>query len=343
MNVKQFVVRVGLPIVALGALAVVIYPRLNAQNVPEWMNQDDNWAATKQTLQDFGDRFATSEEMFDALKQAAGANAKSPSWQQLGDATFDWSGIYTRTKGALHFDPDLAPESGPVTARLTPAGDAVVKRKADQLAKTGGEYDPISDCRPPGTPRWFSEPFLHEFIVTPNQTWLINEMVNDVRRVYTDGRAHTPADDAYPSWNGDTIGFWNGDVLVAHTKYLMSGQYQRGVQPNYSEQVSVVERWHKVDSKTLQADVWVFDPVNLTKPWYTRQSWTRLTNDDTSLRIRYWDCRENSNNSIITTESGTSQFRDFNFVPDDAAASSDDAVRRAQQGRAPTAAAEQPK
>ena len=121
-------------------------------------------------------------------------------------------------------------------------------------------------------------------------------MVNDVRRVYTDGRSHTPEDDAYPSWNGDTVGFWDGDVLVTHTKYLMKGQYQRGVQPNYSEKTETVERWHKVDAKTLQADVWVFDPVNLAKPWYTRQSQTQLTNDDKQLRIRYWDCRENSNN-----------------------------------------------
>jgi hypothetical protein len=109
----------------------------------------------------------------------------------------------------------------------------------------------------------------------------------------------------------------------------MSGQYQRGVQPNYSDQVTTVERWRKVDPKTLQADVWVFDPVNLAKPWYTRQSWTQLTNDDHALRIRYWDCRENSNNAIIVTDNGTSQFPDLNFVDNDAAVSSDSAVKNA--------------
>jgi hypothetical protein len=215
---------------------------------------------------------------------------------------------------SLQYDLDLAADSGPVSAKLTPAGEAAVKAKADQLKRTGGEYDPLSDCRPPGTPRWFTEPFLKEWVVTPNQTWLMNEMVNDVRRVYTDGRDHTPEDDAYPSWNGDTIGFWDGDVLVAHTKYLYKGQYQRGVQPNYSEQTTVVERWHKVDSKTLQADVWVFDPVNLAKPWYTRQSWTKLTDDKKELRLRYWDCRENANNNIVVTKEGTSQFAGFTFV-----------------------------
>jgi hypothetical protein len=331
MSVKQLLVRIGLPVVLVVALAALIYPLVSAQDVPDWVDQDAAWDTSKAALQTFGERFESSDAMFEALRQAAGGGARSPSWAQMGEAAFDWSGIFTRTKGGLHFDPDLAPESGPVTAKLTPAGEQIVKAKADQLATKGGEYDPISDCRPPGTPRWFTEPFLHEFIVTPGQTWLINEMVNDVRRVYTDGRAHTPAEDAYPSWNGDTIGFWDGDVLVAHTRYLMPGQYQRGVQPNYSDQTTIVERWHKVDAKTLQADVWVFDPVNLAKPWYTRQSWTQLTNDDKQLRIRYWDCRENSNNAIITTDAGTSQFPDFDFVPNDADASSDEAVKKAQE------------
>ncbi|MEQ1760240.1 MAG: hypothetical protein ABL986_18135 [Vicinamibacterales bacterium] len=333
MTARQLLVRVGLPVALVGLLAILVYPMASAQDVPDWANQDGNWEQTKASLQAFGERFPTSEAMFEAFKQAAGGGAAAPSWQQMGEPAFDWSGIYTRTKGGLHYDADLAPESGPVTAQLTPAGALVVQKKAEQLARTGGEYDPLSDCRPPGTPRWFTEPFLHEYIVTPGQTWLINEMVNDVRRVYTDGRAHTPTEDAYPTWNGDTIGFWNGDVLVAHTKDLMSGQYQRGVQPNYSDQTTVVERWHKVDAKTLQADVWVFDPVNLAKPWYTRQSWTQLTNDDKQLRIRYWDCRENPNNSIITTENGSSQFPDFDFVPDDAAVSSDADVKKAQEAK----------
>ena len=154
------------------------------------------------------------------------------------------------------------------------------------------------------------------------------EMIHDTRVFYTDGRPHTPEEDAYASWNGDTVGFWDGDILVTHTKYLMSGQYQRGVQPNYSDMVQTVERWHKTDPKTLQVDVWIYDPVNLAKPWYTRQSYTQLTNDDYSLRLRYWDCRENQNNAIIVTENGTSQFPDFTFVDDDAAKSSDKDVKK---------------
>jgi hypothetical protein len=328
----KLVLSVGVALAALAAVAAVIISRVAAQPPPAWVDQDENWPDNRETLRTFGERFETSDALYEAFRQAAGGG-KPLAWPQMAEPAHDWSGIYTRTKGGLQFDPDMASGNGPASWKLTAAGAQVVKDKADRLARTGGEYDPISDCRPPGTPRWFTEPFLHEFIVTPDQTWLINEMVNDVRRVYTDGRAHTSEEDAYPSWNGDTIGFWDRGTLVAHTKYLFPGQYQRGVQPNYSDQTTVVERWRKVDAKTLQADVWVFDPVNLAEPWYTRQSWTVLTNDDKGLRIRYWDCRENPNNAIITTEAGTSQFPDFTFVPDDAAESDDPAVKKVQEGR----------
>lgn len=336
--------RVGAAYVRASVLVVGAFVVVGCRNEPAvtslaspaastpWVAQGDAWAEGKAGLQALGEQFDTSFAMYQKLKADAGGG-KALTWEQMALPAFDWSGIYTRSKGGLHFDPDLSFNEGPVSAQLTPAGQRVVDAKVAQLRSTGGEYDPISDCRPPGTPRWFTEPFLHEFIVTPDQTWLANEMVNDVRRVYTDGREHLPEDVAYPTANGDTIGFWDGDVLTSHTTYLMPGQYQRGVQPNYSEQVTTVERWRKVDDKTLQADVWVFDPVNLAEPWYTRQSWTQLTNDDRLLRINYWDCRENSNNEIIITDQGTSQFPDFTFVEDDAAVSRDPDVKE-QAGEA---------
>ena len=307
-----------------------VAPAAPAPTGMKWSSQAGNWPEEKARLQAFGEQYDSSWALYEKLR--ADAKGGQPLRAgQLALPAYDWSGIFTRTKGGLQFDPELDMRSGPDSAQLTAQGAAALQVKRDRLASTGGEYDPISDCRPPGVPRWLTEPFLHEFIVTPQQTLLINEMVNDVRRVYTDGREHTPDEDAYPTWNGDTIGFWDGDVLTMHTKYLNPGQFQRGVQPDYSEQTTLVERWRKVDEKTIQADVWVFDAVNLAKPWYTRQSWTKLSNDDYKLRIRYWDCRENSNNEILKKDDGTSQFRDFNFVPDDAATSSDDAVKKAQK------------
>jgi hypothetical protein len=42
-----------------------------------------------------------------------------------------------------------------------------------------------------------------------------------------------------------------------------------------------------------------------------------LTNDDLSLRIRYWHCGENQNNVIEQTETGSSDFADFTFTEKD--------------------------
>jgi len=306
---------------ALRSSAVVLAILLPAavaigQDQPEfigWVDRGDGgeaWLASKAELQALGEQFDTSLELYEYFKEQA-EGGDTLTWEDMAKPEYDWSGIFTRTGGGLSFDPDIPADQ--TTAKLTPEGEAARQEKIDLIATVGGEYDPISDCRPPGFPRWLTEPFLHEYIVTPDQTWAINEMVNDVRRIYTDGRDHTAPEDAYATWNGDTIGFWDDGMLITHTTYLMNGQYQRGIQPNYSDQVEVVERWKKIDGVTLQSDVWVFDPVNLAEPWYTRQSWTELANDDHFLRIRYWWCGENQNNAITQTPDGNSTFTDFTF------------------------------
>jgi hypothetical protein len=37
------------------------------------------------------------------------------------------------------------------------------------------------------------------------------------RRIFMDGRAHPPADEIVPTWNGHSIGAWEDDVLVVDT------------------------------------------------------------------------------------------------------------------------------
>jgi len=261
---------------------------------------------TKEEGLALGQQHKTAAELYQALRDQA-KGGKPLEWTSLPD----WRGVYTRAPVAgFAFDPET-PEGGPPTAKLTPAYEERMRKRIDGV-KNGIEWDPISTCSPPGHPRWLTEPFLREFIVTPEQTWLINEMVNDIRRIYTDGRDHVAPADRYPLYNGDSIGFWDGDKLVIHTSQMRAGQYQR-IQPGYSEQVETVEVWHKTDASTMTVDVWSFDPPALVEPWYAKQVYKKLSNDDQSLRIRYWDCGENQNNTVIQTDSGSSQFRDFTF------------------------------
>jgi hypothetical protein len=265
-------------------------------------------AATKARMIELGRQHETAWALYEALRKDANGGTRL-EWSRLPD----WRGVYTRARGGITYDPDQPPGALP-TAKLTPEFHARMLRRIED-AKRGVEWDPISTCAPPGHPRWLTEPFLKEFIVTPDQTWLINEMVNDIRRVYTDGRGHVPEADRYPLYNGDSIGFWDGDRLVIHTNQLREGIYQRR-NPDYTDQVETVEIWQRAGD-TIEVDVWVYDPPALVEPWYTRQSYAKLDDPDKALRIRYWHCGENQNNSVVQTPEGSTQFQDFTFTEKD--------------------------
>ncbi|HEU4619503.1 MAG TPA: hypothetical protein VFV10_15810 [Gammaproteobacteria bacterium] len=258
----------------------------------------------KEAMIRLGLEHATAAELFAALRRDAHGGAPLRA-----DAMPDWTGLWTRV-GPPFYDPDQKPTEL-TTAKLKPAALEEL-RKRRELSKQGVEYDPISDCSPPGFPRFLAIPFLREFIVTPGETWMTSETVNNMRRIYTDGRGHTPAEDAYPLWYGDSIGFWNDGKLVVHTSQLRANIFHRN-DPKFSDALETVEIWQKLDPETIVADVWAYDPETLEEPWFVRDTYKKVSNDDKSVRIGYWDCHENPNNVVIETEQGSSQFGDFTF------------------------------
>jgi len=220
----------------------------------------------------------------------------------------DWSGLWSRDLSqGLKFDSKQSGNGfnaplGPITADLTERYKAAFEQKLREVA-SGNEWDQLSDCLPAGFPRWLTEPFLREFIVTPDETWWINEQQSEARRIYTDGRGHVPEDTAHALWDGDSVGFWDDQTLVVHTIRLTHGEYQRS-QPDYSYQTSTLERIHMVDHDTIVDEVTVWGPKGLSKPWHVVMQYKRVT--DVGARIDMWSCE--SNNNVIRTASGSSQF-----------------------------------
>jgi hypothetical protein len=293
--------RISAAVVAATALALTA-TALAQQPVPA--------SAEKQRLTALGIEHKTARALYEHFKQEAN-NGQALTWAEAPD----WTGVWTREASPFFWDPDQGSPMALPTAKLTPEHERLLRDKLDKVSR-GIEFDPLSNCEPAGMPRWIVEPFLKEFVVSPQQTYLINEMQNEMRRVYTDGRDHPSQADAYPLWEGDSIGFWDGAKLVIHTSQMRAGQYQR-VQPFYTEQVETVEIWEKTDPTTMIVHVWAFDPPALAEPWYTRQVFKKLSNDDLSLRIRYWNCGENQNNAVEQTDTGTSDFSNFTFTDKD--------------------------
>ena len=74
-----------------------------------------------------------------------------------------------------------------------------------------------------------------------------------------------------------------------------------------------MEIWEKVDDRTIEVDVWIYDPPALVEPWYVKQRYSKVSDQDKQLRIRYWDCLENPNNTVYKTPEGSTQFKEFTF------------------------------
>lgn len=261
-------------------------------------------------MRELGLQHETARDLYQFLRQEADGGT-GLSWDDMPD----WTGLWTwEARGGFKFDPETPPDVL-TTAPLRPEFERRLEEEIERV-QNGVEYDPISSCAPPGFPRWLAIPFLREHIVRPEQTWLTSETVNNVRRIYTDGRDHMPEDERYPLDYGDSIGFWNDHRLIIHTNQLKAGIYQRQ-NPAYSNEVETVEIWEKVDDRTIEVDVWVYDPPVLTEPWYTKHRFFKLSNPDNLLRVRYWDCGENQNNEVYETEEGGTQFSDFTFTDAD--------------------------
>ena len=271
--------------------------------------------ANRQTPDEFkrmlamGVKYRTASELYAALKMAApGGGRQMPAFAQLPD----WSGLWQAGGGGNFFSAG----PGGVAPKLTAAAASALKQ-GEANEKSGIEYDEnLSQCGPPGYPRWLVIPFLREFIVRPEEAWLTSETVNNVRRIYTDGRDHPPVDERYPLYYGDSIGFWDGQKLVIHTNQLMERSMGRN-QPTQSDEMETVEIWQKLSPTTIKADVWIYDPGLYTEPWYVERRYNQVPNADKSLRIRYWSCNENPNNDVLKTPDGSTNYKDLTFTDKD--------------------------
>jgi hypothetical protein len=153
--------------------------------------------------------------------------------------------------------------------------DARVKQAREQFKV----YDPMGSCMVPhGMPRIIGGgPGPTEFLVTPEQTIIIWDYMNEMRRVYTDGRPHPPAAEYPPTVMGHSIGRWEGDTLVVDTIHLKAGIYDRSGAP-HSDQVHMVERIRRLPGDQIEFDLTIEDPVMFTGPWKLKRLY-RYTGD----------------------------------------------------------------
>jgi hypothetical protein len=64
-------------------------------------------------------------------------------------------------------------------------------------------------------------------------------------------------------WEGDSIGYWDGNDLVVHTQHFYHDYNLRGM----SDQAVIEERFRYIDENTLEYDFTVTDPLTWDESW----------------------------------------------------------------------------
>jgi hypothetical protein len=244
---------------------------------------------------------------------AAGSAAPERAWAQQviakdGHALPDWSGVWQMVGNTVFDQATKSPPNGvaglPNTTEAVPYNDTWKKMYEANKAKVAIDRfpDPVTTCgTPSGWPRDLNTPDTNEFVVRPEQSWIITENGPNVVRIYTDGRPHLSPDDIWPTYSGDSVGHWEGDTLVFYTigvKGWPSQIIDRTGAIN-SDHLHTVTRMRRIDAQTIEADITLDDSVAFTKPWHVVKRFRRLKDGS---RAYDYACGENQRN--IVTPSG---------------------------------------
>ena len=176
----------------------------------------------------------------------------------------------------------------------------------DQKSGGLGNY-PTARCLPSGMPRIMTFA-SHEYVITPETTYILLSSSDHLRRVFTDGRDWP--ENPTPTYGGYTIGRWidedgdgKYDVLEAESRYFKGPRAfdASGLPLAFDNQSIFKERFFidKVDKNILHVLTTVHDNA-LTRPWTSDRRYRRIQE-----RVEQWPenyCREGNANVVIGKE-----------------------------------------
>jgi len=244
------------------------------------------------------------------LAAAAALLSVSPAGAELNSARRlhafaklpDWTGVWERFNvGASDApsDPKELAEFIKAFDELRPPYNAEWEAKYQSALQLRRQSPPSAQasCAPLGFPLSMLFPSeMMQAIVTPEETTLLF-YTGGARHIATDGRQHPPSEERWATPWGDSVGHWEGQVLVVDTVATnapMGAGY--GVSVPLSEQVQVTERIRAPDKNTLEDHMTIIDPATLAHPWVLMIKYHHVSN---MPHILDRECTENDRNPVV--------------------------------------------
>jgi hypothetical protein len=177
---------------------------------------------------------------------------------------------------------------------FTPAG-----KKAYETNMAGFKDGSIEDkartvCVPDGIPRVWANPYPFEIVYgPPGNLTILYELSHQVRVIRMNKSMPTGRElIAFPSFNGYSIGRFEGDTLVIESAGFKGATFADATGAPQSDEMQTVERIRKTSPTELEVLVTVHDPENYTRDWQARF----LFNQRNDLRIEDYVCGEEHRN-----------------------------------------------
>jgi hypothetical protein len=235
-----------------------------------------------------------STEPLSALAPANLAKQRPPAPFNL---TGNWFIDVSENPDAWRFGPPYPP--------LKPAAQAHADASKKAAAEGKVYRDDIGQCWPAGLPLIMTRYWPMAMIQLPTAIYMVSGFMNSLRIVYLDGRSHTPEDIVVRTFNGESIGRWEGDALVVDTRHFRGDHHwmdQGGVSIPAGEQLRIIERIRLVsDGKQLEIEYTMTDPENWDGEWKSTKRFNRVDDVD----IQEVSCLPDLNEHLQSTTSKT--------------------------------------
>ena len=172
---------------------------------------------------------------------------------------------------------------GPPYPRFKPQAQAEFDA-GQKATKEGRAYhDYIGECYPAGMPMIMTRVWPIAMVQLPTVIYMVSGFENAFRAIYLDGRPHADPDVVVRSYNGESIGRWEGDTLVVDTTAFTPEEHTIDLGVPISDQFRMVERIRLQNGgKTLEIRYAMTDPKMWDGEWVSFKRWKRVDDQDIS-------------------------------------------------------------